>query len=86
MLKVKLIAVLSVFAIVAIVLSSSSSFSTSAENDNAVQEIAGYKTWTKITKEPIKVEFLNKVKAGDKNTFIVDGQEVTNFRVGELGG
>lgn len=74
MLKLKLIAILSIFALVAIVLSNSSSVSTLAKVDNTLQEIAGYKTWTKITKEPIEV------------SFIVDGQEITNFPPGAIGG
>jgi hypothetical protein len=86
MLKIKLITIFGVFVLVGIVLSNSSSYSTSAETDNALQEIANYKTWTKITKEPIKVGFQVDGKAGDENNFIVDGQEVINFRTGQLDG
>ncbi len=55
MLKIKIIAVFSILLIVGIVISNSRSFSTSARGD-IFEEIAAYKTWTRITKEPIKVE------------------------------
>lgn len=74
MLKPKLVAILSVFALVGIVLSSSSSFSTSAKIDNTLQEIENYKSWTKITKESIEV------------SFIVNKQEIISFPPGALGG
>lgn len=62
--KLKLIAVLFVFVLVGTVLSGSSSFSTTAKIDNTLQEIAGYKSWTKITKKPIKVS----------ESFVIDGR------------
>lgn len=74
MLKLKLTAISGILFLIGIVLSNSSSASTSAKIDNAIQEIANYKTWTKITKEPIKV------------SFIADGQEVINFPPGAIGG
>ena len=56
MLKLKLFAVAGALVFVGIVLSVSPKFATSAKTDVA-QEIAGYKNWTRITKEPIRVEF-----------------------------
>ncbi len=57
MLKVKLIAILSILGLVGIVLNSSHQFSSKAQTDDVLTEIADYKTWTKITKEPIVVKF-----------------------------
>ena len=55
MLKIKFIAIVGIFVLVGIVLSGSRSFSTSAKEDVS-EEIAKYKTWNKINKEPIRVE------------------------------
>ena len=55
MLKIKFIAIIGIFVLVGIVLSHSRSFSTLANGD-VLQEIAKYKTWNKITKEPIVVK------------------------------
>lgn len=55
MLKIKLIATLSVLFLVGMVFQNSHSFSTSAKGD-VLKEIANYKTWTKISKEPIEVK------------------------------
>jgi hypothetical protein len=41
--------------VVGIVLNSSHQFSSLAKNEDVLGEIAKYKTWTKITGEPIKV-------------------------------
>lgn len=54
MLKIKISAIAAVFLLAGIVLSGSRQFSTSAEGD-VFEEIAGYKTWSKVNKEPIKV-------------------------------
>lgn len=54
MIKLKILAIASVLMIAGIVSSGSRSFSTLAKSD-VLQEIAGYKSWSKITKEPIKV-------------------------------
>lgn len=77
MLKIKLFAVACVLSLTAIVLSISPVFVSKADGDRILQEIAVYKSWQRITKEPIKV---------DGNTFIVDGQEITNYRTGVLSG
>jgi hypothetical protein len=55
MLKIKIFAVVFILGLVGIVLNGSHHFSVSA-NDVA-DEIANYKNWTRITKEPIKAEF-----------------------------
>lgn len=78
MLKIKVFAIAGVLGLVAFVLNNSPVFVSKAESDSILQQIAGYKTWQRINKEPIKV--------GDVNTFIVDGQEVTNVRTGDVGG
>lgn len=54
--KIKLFAVSGVLSLLAIVLGSSPVFVSKAEDDKILQSIAGYKSWTKITKEPIRVE------------------------------
>lgn len=56
MIKIKVSAIAAVLLLVGIVLSGSQQFSTSAEGD-VFEEIASYKTWSKITREPIKVGF-----------------------------
>lgn len=63
MIKIKISAIATVFLLIGIVLSGSHQFSTSAEGD-VLNEIAGYKNWTRITKEPIKVEFVIDPNAG----------------------
>ena len=55
MLKIKLFAVAAFILLTAIVLSSSNRFAASA-NEDVFREIANYKTWQRINKEPIKVE------------------------------
>lgn len=63
MIKIKITAITAVLLLVGIVLSGSQQFSTSAEGD-VFDEIAAYKTWTRITKEPIKVGFVIDPNAG----------------------
>lgn len=53
--KIKLVAVLFVFGIVGVVLSNSQNFTSHAEGDPILEEIAGYKQWNKITSDPIKI-------------------------------
>ena len=88
MLKIKLFAVAVFFSVTAIVLSYSPFFVSKAESDAILQQIAGYKTWKRINKEPIKVGggFQIDGDAGSEKTFMIDGQEVTNFRTGVLNG
>lgn len=54
MLKIKLIAIIGILSFVAFVFHNSHSFSSSASGD-VFEEIAKYKTWVKISKEPIAV-------------------------------
>lgn len=68
MLKIKIITVLSILFIVGLVMSNSRSVLTSANGD-VFQEIAKYKTWSRINKEPIKVG-LNMTLSS--NSFTVD--------------
>lgn len=86
MIKIKLFVVLSLLSFVAIIFSVSPVFVSKAENDSILQQIAGYKKWQLINQEPIKSGFQIDGVSGDENTFIVDGQEVTNFRTGILNG
>ena len=53
--KIKITAILLVFGIVGIILNTSQQFSSSAKNDDVIQEILSYKNWTKINEKPIKV-------------------------------
>lgn len=86
MIKIKLFAALSLLSFAAIIFSVSPVFVSKAENDSILQEIAQYKNWQRISKEPIKSVFQIDGNSGDENIFIVDGQEVTNFRTGTLNG
>lgn len=64
-------------------------FKTSAESDAIVTQINKYKTWARLNKKPIGVDFASLLKNDPKVapiTFIIDGQEVVNFRAGDLGG
>lgn len=85
MLRIKIFVIVSILFLVGIVLNSSDGFESSAKGD-VFEEIASYKTWTKITKEPIKTAFQIDGASGSENVFIIDGQEVTNFRTGTLNG
>lgn len=53
--RIKLIAILSVLGLVGIVVSSSHQFSSKAENDEVLTEIAKYKTWKQIHKSDEKI-------------------------------
>jgi len=55
MIKIKLIAILSFIGLIGMVLSGSTRFSASAQSEDILSEIAGYKNWTQINKEPIEV-------------------------------
>lgn len=69
MIKIKISAIAAVLVLIGIVLSGSNQFSTSAEGD-VFDEIAGYKNWTRITKEPVKV-------SNDKSdTIVINGEEI----------
>lgn len=86
MLKIKLFAVAVFLILTAIVLSYSPARVSKAESDPILQQIAGYKTWQRINKEPILVGgFQIDGAAGSEKTFMIDGKEVTNFRTGVFG-
>lgn len=51
--KIKIFAVAGILSLVAIVLANSPVIVSKAEGDEILREIAAYKTWTKITKEPL---------------------------------
>jgi len=53
MLKIKLFAVLGTLGLLAIAWSISPIIVSKAEGDEILREIAAYKNWTKITKEPL---------------------------------
>jgi hypothetical protein len=76
MLKIKLFAVAGVLSLMAIVLCCSPVLVSKAESDTILQQIAGYKNWQRINKEPIKVA----------NTLIIDETAVTNIRISDVGG
>jgi hypothetical protein len=54
MLKIKLTAITGILSFVGFVFLNSQSFSSSAKG-NVFEEIAKYKTWTRINEKPIKV-------------------------------
>jgi hypothetical protein len=54
--KIKILATLGFVTLIASVLIFAPNFSANAEGDEFVKEIANYKNWTKITKEPIVVK------------------------------
>ncbi len=72
MYRIKLVALTGVLLTVVIVLNSSPGFSASATSDSLIDEISGYKSWTKVTREPYRVE----LQPGP-NTFVVDGSVYT---------
>jgi hypothetical protein len=86
--KIKIFAIVVILCFIALVTSNSHTFVSKAQNDPIIEEIAVYKTWTRINKNPITVKVLlaDQNETEDKNVFIVDSQEVTNFRAGDLGG
>lgn len=87
--RIKLLAILALSAGVAFFGLRIDHFKTSAESDAIVTQITKYKTWTRLNKKPIRVDFASLLKNDPKvapNTFIIDGQEVVNFRAGDLGG
>jgi hypothetical protein len=55
--RIKLIVILTLLGLVGAVISSSPQFLAKAEKDQVLTEVAKYKTWTKVSMEPIKVEF-----------------------------
>ena len=62
--RIKLIALLTVLGVVGIVLFNSNQVSQ-AKNDDVLEQIAKYKTWTKVSKDPIKVEIdVNSLAGG----------------------
>lgn len=55
MLKIKFAAIICVLAFVGVVLNNSQKFSSKAENDPILQQISGYKNWTRVGKEPVEI-------------------------------
>ncbi len=53
MLKIKLFVIVVVMSLVGIISSTSYQFSSKAESDTILGEIAAYRTWAKVTKEPL---------------------------------
>jgi hypothetical protein len=85
--QIKITAIVVILCFVAFVLSTSPSLVSKAENDPIIDELTHYKTWTRINRTAITVKApLADQTQSDKTIFIVDGQEVTNFRSGDLGG
>jgi uncharacterized membrane protein YvbJ len=56
--KIKLSTIAVVVVLVGIVSNITPQFSSKAEGDEVLSAIVDYKNWTKITKEPVKVELL----------------------------
>ncbi|MBX7174972.1 MAG: hypothetical protein K1X72_28605 [Pyrinomonadaceae bacterium] len=62
--RIKLIALLTVLGVVGVVLFNANQVSQ-AKNDDVLEQIAKYKTWTKVSKDPIKVEIdVNSLAGG----------------------
>jgi hypothetical protein len=57
--RIKLIVIFSVLILVGIIANNSRQFSSAAKDDEILSEIVKYKSWTKVSKEPIKVETVN---------------------------
>ncbi|MEZ5428629.1 MAG: hypothetical protein R2747_20450 [Pyrinomonadaceae bacterium] len=53
---IKIFVVLGILGFLTLVYQNTLVFESHAEKDEILREIAGYKTWTKMTKEPIKVD------------------------------
>lgn len=70
--RIKLITIFSVLVLVGIIASNSWQFSSLAKDDEILSEIAKYKSWAKISKEPIKVESLNLLRTGSSEIVIGD--------------
>lgn len=54
MLKIKIVSIIGILSLVGIVFHNSHSFTSSAKGD-VFEEIAKYKTWTRINEKPVKV-------------------------------
>jgi hypothetical protein len=70
--RIKLITIAGVLMLVGIITSNSQQFSSKAKDDEILSEIAKYKTWTKVLKEPIKAESMNVLKANSSQFSIDD--------------
>lgn len=53
--RIKLITILIFIGLVGTVLLSSQQFASKAKGDSVLEQIASYRNWTKVSKEPIKV-------------------------------
>ncbi len=54
--RIKLITLITILSLVGIVSFNSYQSPTKASGDSIFEEIANYKTWTKVSKDPIKVD------------------------------
>jgi hypothetical protein len=54
--KIKILSTFSFVALIVAILSFTPNFTAKADGDELIKEIADYKTWKRINKEPIKVE------------------------------
>jgi hypothetical protein len=73
MLKIKLFAIACVLSLAALVPNISPVFVSKAEDDNILREIAGYRSWTKITKEPLGFQL--KIASGEFQVDNASGSE-----------
>ena len=77
--KIKLYSIAGVLTFVAIVLSNSQAFVSSADGDELVKKIAGYRSWKKLTNKPNAVNFTSVLKQPllqtppESNSFSIDG-------------
>lgn len=53
---IKLFSIAGIFGFLAVVFHISPEFETRAAKDEILEKIADYKTWTRVSKEPIKVD------------------------------
>jgi hypothetical protein len=70
--RIKLLTIFSVLVLVGIITDNSRQFTSAAKDDEVLSEIAKYKTWTKVSKEPIKVETLELLKTGSSEIVTSD--------------
>jgi hypothetical protein len=54
--RIKLSIIFGVLILAGIIAINSRQFSSSAKDDEILSEIAKYKTWTKVSKKPVKVD------------------------------
>ncbi len=69
--QIKLSTIAAVLVFLGIVSNISPQFSSKAEGDEILTAIADYKNWTKMTKKPIRIRFLDTGKTQD--VYLEDG-------------